>query len=70
MVGVPGREGFRHPQAGAVAEASGDNPINVLARGDPDGYRFDDPIPDLQGEHKHLGYWTVGIAMEGGAGNH
>ena len=64
------REHTPPPHARAVAESSGDNPINVLARGDPKGFRVDDSSPDTQGKHRHPGDWPVLIAVEGGGVNY
>ena len=44
--GVPGLGGVNPPQAGLVAEASVDNPINLSARGKPNLSVLDNPIPD------------------------
>ena len=41
--GVPGGGGVNLPQAGAVVEASGDNPINVVALGYTKVSGMDDP---------------------------
>ena len=34
------------------------------------GKLVDDPSPNYKGEHIHPGYWTGGIAMERGGGDH
>ena len=69
MGGVPSLGEFQSPHAGAMAESSGDNPIHVVTPGDTNVSEVDDPITYPQDEHRHTGYLSVGIYVEGGVVN-
>ena len=68
--GVSGLGDVNPPQARSVTESGGDHPFHVETRGDPKGTWVNDISPNYKGEHIHPGYWTGGIAMERGGGDH